>query len=296
MLNITNEQPFQSYAFQVTDKQAEEVAGIQAIGLEKRTCHKNYSWEGMKRDGGDRIIFQYTLKGKGKICINGANYNLYPGKAFLVNVPSNHHYYLPENSQNWEFIFITTYGNEANKIFETIKNQFGFILQLQDDSPPIQKIKILIKKIQNQTLRDKYELFAHSYSFLMDLLGYLKNYKNTKRPMAVSESISFIEQNYMEQITLDDIVQHAQVSKYHFTRIFQQYTGSTPMKFVTKVRLDYALKLLKNNDLSINQIAKKVGYSNGNYFNKVFNSYIGTSPGKFRKNTSFLSFDNIINY
>src|SRR5699024_7189235 len=105
-----------------------------------------------------------------------------------------------KNSQNWEFIFITTYSNTANKIFETIKNQFEFILQLKDDSSPIQNIKILIKKIQNQTLRDKYGLFAYSYSFLIDLLGYLKNVSNTKLSIAVSESIPFIEQNYIEKI------------------------------------------------------------------------------------------------
>lgn len=296
MLNIKSEPFFQSYGFQMTDKQGEEVAGIHAIGLEKRTNHEEYNWNGMKREDVGRIIFQYTLKGKGKICINGVYHDLYPGKAFIVNIPSPHHYYLPEDSSNWEFIFITTYGKEAKKIFEIIKNNFGCILQLNEDASPVQNIRILIKKIQMQALQNKYELFAHAYSFLMDLLGYLENAKNNKRPKMISEAVAFIEQNYMTPLSLDDIVEHVQVSKYHFTRLFQQYTGFTPIRFVTKVRLENALKLLKKDELTVNQIAEKVGYSNGNYFNKVFSSFIGISPGKLRKKTSFLSFDNIIHY
>lgn len=66
------------------------------------------------------------------------------------------------------------------------------------------------------------------------------------------------------------------------------------MKFVTKVRLEKALKLLKETDLTLDEIASHVGYANGNYFSKVFRSVVGVSPEKYRRGKEFIPFDRII--
>jgi YesN/AraC family two-component response regulator len=57
--------------------------------------------------------------------------------------------------------------------------------------------------------------------------------------------------------------------------------------------LEKAMDLLRNTHLNLDEIANRIGYSNGNYFNKVFRLKIGTSPGRFRKSKSEPPIDHI---
>lgn len=294
MLNNQKDTNFQSYGFRFKEEQQQNVAGIHSLGWEKETDPKAYDWDGMKRSEIGKVIFQYTLSGMGKINIDGTTTELQSGDAFFVDIPSQHRYFLPEKSAHWEFIFITTYGIEAERCFERIKNKYGQILHLDTASAPIKQIFDLIEKTNADNIKDAFELSAYAYAFLMKLFSHIQNSDNKAWPESVLKAIIFIQQRYKDPLTLDDIAFHAQTSKYHFTRVFQYYTHMTPMAFVTKTRMEHALKLLKDHTLSIEDITRQVGYANSNYFNKAFRSFIGVAPGKYRSGKSFLPFDSII--
>lgn len=294
MLVHSNTLSYQSYGFRFQGNQQQDVAGLHSLGFEREINPATYHWDGMKRSEFGKIIFQYTLKGKGQININDEIFDLKPGNAFLVNIPSKHRYYLPKDSDEWEFIFLTFYGREAEKWFERITEKFGQVLDLDSDSPPINLIFHLLHKAANNDLQDAFESSAYAYSFLMNIMSHMQNSRNQQWPSSVLKAVQFIKKNYTEPISLDEIVQITSMSKYHFTRVFKEYTQMTPMKFVAKTRIEEALKLLKDNNLTIDEIAKKVGYANGNYFNKVFRSFVGVSPGKYRSGKTFLPFDQII--
>lgn len=92
----------------------------------------------MQRDEKGKIIFQYTLSGMGEIDIARKIYPLPPGTAFFVDIPSRHRYYFPEKGEDWEFIFLTIYGDEAKRCFEFVKNKIGQVFPLKEQSPPVQ--------------------------------------------------------------------------------------------------------------------------------------------------------------
>ena len=54
--------------------------------------------------------------------IDGQEYKVDAGKAFIVNIPGNYRYYLPKESENWEFIFLTLYGDEVQKCWDYIQS------------------------------------------------------------------------------------------------------------------------------------------------------------------------------
>ncbi|WP_462409546.1 helix-turn-helix domain-containing protein [Neobacillus sp. Marseille-QA0830] len=60
------------------------------------------------------------------------------------------------------------------------------------------------------------------------------------------------------------------------------------------LRMNKVMELLKNQDFSVEQVAQRVRYANGNYFSKLFRSYLGISPGKYRNNKSFVLVDHLI--
>ncbi|MBD8068754.1 AraC family transcriptional regulator [Bacillus sp. PS06] len=285
---------YHSYGFKLRGDQQERVAGIHSIGKEYR-ANEVYEWDGMKRSENGRVIFQYTLGGKGAIRIGEQTFSLKKGDAFLVQLPSDHCYYLPDDSSHWEFIYITLYGQEAIHYYHTLTERHGHLLTLPTDARPIKQIYHSLERIQTKGIHHSYEASGHAYTFLMECMQYFEHEqrKGSKLPLAVAKAIKYMETHYQEDLSLNDIVSVSGLSKYHFTRLFHKAVNDTPIKYLTKIRMNQALDLLKNRDLSIEEVASAVGYTNGNYFSKVFKSVLDVTPSEYRNSQSYMPIDQL---
>lgn len=272
-----------TFGYLFSGEHQNEVVGLQALGWEIQTS-VNYDYYGLERIEKKNCVFQYTISGQGKLEVEGKEYTLQAGEAFLVQVPSNHRYYLPETSEGWEFIFITIYGKEAERVFNLAHEKLGYVLTCHPESSLIQMLMEIYEAAKEQKITDAFQSSAISYSFIMELYRFVLNIdkKEGVYPKPIVKSILFIKNNYEKDIMLDDLVEVSGISKYHFTRLFHKTTNYTPIQYITKVRLNRAIELLKSTDETIDEIAKQVGYANGNYFIKVFQKKIGQSPGQFR--------------
>lgn len=294
MLSKLDSLQYGTYGFRFKGAHQQRVVGIHYLGWEKQT-DSSYDWNGLTRSETDIIVFQYTLKGTGKIKIEDQTFHLNAGNAFFVKIPSNHRYFLPSDSSEWEFIHITLFGNEALRCYEDITNKFGHILNLKLHSTPISSIIEMLRIVSANKMNDAYEASSLGYSFLMELHRYLLNIKtNDEWPDAISSSIAFIHNNFQHPIGLDDIVNASGLSKYHFTRLFHTTVSATPIQYLTSIRINKSIDLLKNDKLTIEDIALSVGFSNGNYFGKVFRASLGVSPGEYRTTKSFITVDHLI--
>jgi len=284
----------ESYGFRFKGSHQQRIAGIYALGKEKQNSN-SYSWDGLNRSEQDIIVFQYTLKGFGKIRIGQHVNELYPGDAFFIEIPSDHEYFLPNDSESWEFIYITLFGVEVFHCYEKVTKEIGHVLNLDIYSPPIQSIFNILGQVANQQMNDSYAASALAYDFLMKLYATVFHVKQEDAlPLAITKAIAFMDNNYPTSISLDDVVAASGLSKYHFTRLFHAKINSTPIQYLTKLRISKAMELLKNEQLTIEVIALKVGFSNGNYFTKVFRSYLGVAPSTFRNNKTFSPVDYLI--
>jgi YesN/AraC family two-component response regulator len=99
----------------------------------------------------------------------------------------------------------------------------------------------------------------------------------------ISKTIKYIELNLSEELSLTTLSRVANLSKYHFCRLFKKRTGLTPMKFVSKKRIERAKELLKREDITISTIAFEVGFNDIGHFVKKFKSYTGLTPTSYRK-------------
>lgn len=94
----------------------------------------------------------------------------------------------------------------------------------------------------------------------------------------------YIESNYGNPyLSIEDASKHARVSTSYLTKIFKKEMNCSYTDFVTKVRVDNAIKLMADPLLRIYDIAEKVGYSTQHYFSAAFKKEIGMSPAKYRK-------------
>ena len=104
--------------------------------------------------------------------------------------------------------------------------------------------------------------------------------------LAMNNAKSYIEKYYMEDISLDKISLVAGYSKSHFSRSFKQYLGINFSKYLIKIRIYNAEKLITNSDKTIQDISLDVGFNDYSYFSKAFKDIYGISPKDYRDKIS----------
>lgn len=105
----------------------------------------------------------------------------------------------------------------------------------------------------------------------------------------VDNAIRFIEENYSQNIDVNDISLSVHLSYSHLSRLFKQYTGETINYHLNKIRLSRAQKLLQCSDKNIAQIAREVGFNSEYYFCSIFKKFYKISPGSYRRSKISLS-------
>jgi YesN/AraC family two-component response regulator len=95
--------------------------------------------------------------------------------------------------------------------------------------------------------------------------------------------ISFIEEHYAENISLEEIADSVSLSPGYLSSQFSKETNKTVIEYLTHIRINHAKVLLKDVNYKIYEIAEKVGYPNVKYFYDVFKRNTGMSPNQFRK-------------
>ena len=101
----------------------------------------------------------------------------------------------------------------------------------------------------------------------------------------IEKAKQYICENYNNSdISVEKICKHLYVSPTYFSTIFKREAGTSFTDYVNTVRLDAALNLLNTTDYKFYIIAKKVGYTEANYFSYVFKKKFGVSPSKYRVN------------
>ena len=99
----------------------------------------------------------------------------------------------------------------------------------------------------------------------------------------IRKILSYIEQNYMNRITLTDISENIHLCESECTRLFKRHMNTTLFAFLKEYRIERSLEYLDTKE-SISSIAEKTGFSDSNYYTKVFSKIKGCSPREYRKN------------
>lgn len=102
-------------------------------------------------------------------------------------------------------------------------------------------------------------------------------------PRTVLRCQELMRARLSEDISLDELAAEAQLSPYHFARMFKQSVGVPPRVYLTQLRIEKACELLALTDLSITEIALKIGYSSSQVLSRVFFKYQHISPSDYRR-------------
>lgn len=254
---------------------------LKDLGIEHRNTSDYYF------DNKDRNIqgylFQYTLKGYGIFETNHQRYRMEPGQAFFVSIPNDEKYYYPKDpkDEGWLLLYIHFEGSAVQAYFDKIIQKTGKVFSLSQTSSAIQYLLKLHEDLSQGMKIHPFtgsEFVFHFLSLLCKTVAYSQDGYSQKTRLAIET----METEFANLNGIHSIADKLGISLSHFTREFTKETGINPIKYLTNIRIQNAMQLLTNTDLSIHQLALKCGFSNGNYFSKIFKKNRHLSPQQFR--------------
>ena len=95
--------------------------------------------------------------------------------------------------------------------------------------------------------------------------------------------LDFVAANYPATITLESLAREAGISPSHFSRLFKQTLGQSPMRFVTAYRIEEAKKQLGRRETSLGAVAVACGFADHAHFSRAFKQTEGQTPSSYRK-------------
>ncbi len=108
----------------------------------------------------------------------------------------------------------------------------------------------------------------------------------------ISEAIAYIKTNFKEQPNLEDVANKVHLSPYHFQRLFSEWVGTSPKKFLQFTTIEYAKKLLKENQTTLFETAYETGLSGTGRLHDLFINIEGMTPAEYKNGGKNL----VINY
>ena len=91
----------------------------------------------------------------------------------------------------------------------------------------------------------------------------------------------WLEHHYMQDVSLDQAAEAMGMSSFYFSRFFRTSYNQTFLEYLTAYRIDRAVELLQQTDIPVREIAVRVGYTDANYFTKVFKRHLGVTPTEY---------------
>jgi len=140
------------------------------------------------------------------------------------------------------------------------------------------KDKILEELINLRKISD---LKNCSSLILKNLITYISSYKRSKNIDVVEKVKDYIDNNYMNGVSLDNLAQYVSMSSFYLSRIFSKVEGTNIKEYIIKIRMEKAKSMLIEGTKTVKQISWEVGYVDQNYFSKAFKKYTNISPKEY---------------
>lgn len=259
--------------------------GLYQFGWEQ--CDPSHSFGPTARN---HYLFHLCLSGTGTLIADNTQgesitYQIKSGQGFMM-FPHQICTYIADHEIPWEYAWVEFDGLRAKETIELAGiNQNQPIYKAHNkDIADTMKSEMLY--IVNHKDASPFHLIGHLYlfidSFLRSSTSAQTGMGNSLRDFYIKEAFSFIEQNFQNDISVEDIAASCGLNRSYFGKIFHENMGKPPQEFLISYRMTKATELLKLTGLSIADIGNAVGYPNQLHFSRAFKNVYGISPRQWR--------------
>lgn len=259
--------------------------GLYQFGWEQ--CKPAHSFGPVARN---HFLFHYVISGTGVLMANDSQgntrtYSVKSMQGFMI-FPDQITTYYADKEVPWEYVWIEFDGLRVKSILE--------IAGLTQESPIYRaKSKNLREEMMKEMLyivhnseSSPFHLIGHLYLFLDYLARSSASIKLNQgsqlRDFYIHEALAYIEHNFQNDISVENIAKICGLNRTYFGKIFKEAVGKTPQEFLLNYRMVKATEFLKLTQLSIRDIGQAVGYENQLHFSRAFKNIYGMSPREWR--------------
>lgn len=197
-----------------------------------------------------------------------------PCLIYNANIASEYKYLAPFIQQDtFKYYLLDTAQSEKNRLLASLLMEISTEFQGKNIA-----YEILIKS-------DLYKILTMLYRDNILKFNLLNNLQKEEMLFTkLSKVLDYVEKNYAENITVENISQMLDLNYSYFCRLFKTATGKPFVQYLNFLRVSVAEKLLLTTDKPITEIIAETGFSSLSYFNRTFKKARGCSPSQYRKN------------
>ncbi len=265
--------------------------GLYQYGWEQ--CTPSHSYGPAARN---HYLFHYVISGTGMLMSddskgNTQTYHIKTGQGFML-FPGQISTYVADRNLPWEYTWVEFDGLRAKGAVDAAglsKDQPIYHARSKDLREEMMKEMLYLVEHKDMP---PLHLIGHVYLFLDFLTRSTVHMANAKgsslRDFYIKEALSFMEQNFQNDISVEDIAATCGLNRSYFGKIFKEAFGKSPQEFLLSYRMIKAAELLKLTRLSIGDISNAVGYANQLHFSRAFKNMYGLSPREWRNQNRIL--------
>ncbi len=237
-------------------------------------------------NGSDQLILIYCVEGQGEIRTKEAVQAIGSDQFFIIpaGIP---HSYRSDVQNPWSIYWIHFAGSKSDAYA-----RFGGQV-------------VSIERTKTSRVNDRIELFSEIFrnldrGFSTETLEYVNQclphllasfthlsqfrlIKESGEKDIVAQSINFMLENLTKKLKLEEIAAETGLSASHFSRLFVNRTGHSPIDYFIQLKIQRACRLIDNSGWSIADVSREMGFDDQFYFSRVFRKVMGMSPNEYRK-------------
>lgn len=241
-----------------------------------------------KDQGCDYSMLIYCTDGEGWYQIHGKKYHLQKNE-YVILPPDTPYSFGASNENPWTIYWMHFKGR--NSEYYRFDNQSPRRIQADDHSRLQDRLRLFEEIYHCFSLAYVREYMRYTSACLHLFLSsfiYLDQYRSiqafTNKELTFSgKVIHYMQENIQQNLTLEQLAGYFKYSPSHFSMLFQRETGSSPISYFLKMKVQKACQYIELTDLKLQEIATTLGFEEASYFSRLFTKIMGMSPSVYRK-------------
>ncbi|MCX6309352.1 MAG: AraC family transcriptional regulator [Bacteroidia bacterium] len=250
----------------------------------------SYHFRSRTKEEASRYILIYCVEGQGWFELYGQIQKVEANQVFILPKGQAHRYG-SNHKKPWTIYWIHFDGKQAGFFAEGLEKPL-FVLP-ERDSRIEDRLKLfeeVFSTLKNGYSRNNLEFSITTLFYFLGSLKYLStfraseslNHPSWKRDVA-EDAIHFMRENIRKRISLKELADYVGYSPSHFSSLFQQKTGYSPLNYFNHLKIQEACHFLDFSEMKVNQISMLIGIEDPMYFSRFFTKTMGYSPSDYRK-------------
>ena len=220
------------------------------------------------------FLLHFIIRGKGRLFTQQGEFALEKGEGFLIS-PGEVTTYVADENDPWEYLWVgvgaTNETAEALRLHGLAPGTHGFVYR---DNGGIIPFLTQLAAFSDLTY---YDQAMGAFYLLLGTVALDKNENAQKQYL--QKCYNYMEKTYSDQLTVESMAEHLQISRSYLYRLFKQNLGISPQRAILNFRLDKAAALIKRGGIPLTDIALSCGFYDLSHFSRAYKERFQKQPG-----------------